>query len=306
MKTTQNVILSAAKNLLLVAVCILALSSCEKWTQTENVAFKSIHPWESNPELWGRYFDALKTYKAGSNHFRTCVFFDNDPEGAPDESAYLRSLPDSLDMVILTNAANFSANDAEDMEWMNMVGTKVLYGIDLDETDDLNSVLKKATETVKANALGGYALKGTFKLDDTDQASKASTAVSTLSSALLDGQQLAFFGDPRFIAEADRNKIDWYILDTRSAANVLDVFFQIKSATDIAGIEKEKLLLCACRGGVIIDESNKKVDAVETLEDKVLSYGPLGGFAMDEIAGDYYHAAGNYLEVRSAIHRLNP
>ncbi len=42
----------------------------------------------------------------------------------------MRCLPDSLDIVALTNADNFSRYDAEDMAVMREKGTKVLWQVD--------------------------------------------------------------------------------------------------------------------------------------------------------------------------------
>ena len=112
--------------LTIAALAILSVS-CSKWTETESVRIDTVLPWEQDPGLWEDYKAAIRDYKS-REHSLVYVRFENSPEGAVNEKGYMRCLPDSLDIVSLTNAENFSEYDAEDMEWMRSVGTKVLYG----------------------------------------------------------------------------------------------------------------------------------------------------------------------------------
>lgn len=116
----------------LLALSVLALygfTSCSDWTSTESVEVDSVYPWEREPELWEEYRAAIRDYK-NRDHYLVYARFENSPEGAMNEKGSMRCLPDSLDIVSLTNAANFSEYDAEDMSWMHGMGTKVLYQLD--------------------------------------------------------------------------------------------------------------------------------------------------------------------------------
>ncbi len=111
-------------------ILLLLISACSKWTETESIQLNYLRPWDQNPELWNKYKASLVDYKA-SDHFLIYARFDNAPEKAASERNFMRCLPDSLDFVSLTHADNFSAYDKEDMAWMESIGTKVLYQVDL-------------------------------------------------------------------------------------------------------------------------------------------------------------------------------
>ena len=115
----------------LLSLCLLAatFASCEDWNETEAVKQKVERPEDQNPELWAEYTAALRDYKQ-SEHFIVYARLFNSPQPGTSEKDFMRCLPDSLDIVSLTNADNFSKYDAEDMPAMREKGTKVLYQVD--------------------------------------------------------------------------------------------------------------------------------------------------------------------------------
>ena len=80
--------------------------SCNDWTEMESVTQKTQRPNEQDPELWAQYTAALREYKQ-SEHTLVFASFANGAPVATSEKDCLRSLPDSLDVVSLTNADNF-------------------------------------------------------------------------------------------------------------------------------------------------------------------------------------------------------
>ena len=108
---------------------LLLTAGCSDWTQMEPVDQQPVRPSELNPELWAEYTAALRAYKAGS-HTLVVASFENGSTTPTSEKDCLRSLPDSLDAVSLTNADNFSAYDAEDLAVLKEKGTRVLYFVD--------------------------------------------------------------------------------------------------------------------------------------------------------------------------------
>ena len=88
--------------------------SCNDWTEMESVTQKTQRPNEQDPELWAQYTAALREYKQ-SEHTLVFASFANGAPVATSEKDCLRSLPDSLDVVSLTNADNFSEFDREDL-----------------------------------------------------------------------------------------------------------------------------------------------------------------------------------------------
>lgn len=113
------------------AVSALALgaAACSDWTETEAVERQVQRPADQDPAFWAEYTAALREYKQ-SEHFLTYARLYNSPTPSASEKDYMRCLPDSLDIVSLTNADNFSRFDAEDMVTMHEKGTRVLYQVD--------------------------------------------------------------------------------------------------------------------------------------------------------------------------------
>lgn len=293
--------------LILPVVVLLLGASCSDWTETENIDNTVLKPWEQDPVLWADYTAALRSYKA-SEHYLSYARLHNSPSPAASEQDFMRCLPDSLDIVTLTNADNFSSYDAEDMAAMHEKGTKVLYQVDyaarkaeFSGEAALKTYLDGVIAAVAANGLDGYS----FTADPLDAAATA-TIVATLSAARSDGQLLVFEGNPLSVAEADRAKLDFVVLDTEKAENTTEVLLQVLNATGYAGIAPEKLLLAAEIDAPLQDEDRTEYAAVELMARCVVEYGPLAGFAAYNIAGDYYHAEMNYQTIRTAIQTLNP
>ena len=288
-------------------MALLLGASCSDWTETETIDNTVRKPWEQDPVLWADYTAALRSYKA-SEHYLSYARLHNSPSPAASEQDFMRCLPDSLDIVTLTNADNFSAYDAEDLAAMHEKGTKVLYQVDyaarkaeFSGEAALKTYLDGVIAAVAANGLDGYS----FTADPLDAAATA-TIVTTLSAARSDGQLLVFEGNPLSVAEADRAKLDFVVLDTEKAENTTEVQLLVLNATGYAGIAPEKLLLAAEIDAPLQDEDRTEYAAVELMARCVVEYGPLAGFAAYNIAGDYYHAEMNYQTIRTAIQTLNP
>ena len=286
---------------------LLLGASCSDWTETESIDNTVLKPWEQDPALWADYTAALREYKA-SAHYLSYVRLYNSPAPASSEQDFMRCLPDSLDIVTLTNADNFSAYDAEDMATMREKGTRVLYQVDyaarksdFADAAALASYLEGVIAAVRTHGLDGYS----FTADPLDAAATASI-VATLSATKADGQLLVFEGNPLSVAAADRAKLDFVVLDTEKAENTTSVQLQVLNATGYAGIPADKLLLAAEIDAPLQDADRTEYAAVERMAGCVVEYGPLAGFAAYKIAGDYYHADRNYNTIRQAIQTLNP
>lgn len=284
--------------------------ACSDWTDTEAVENKVIRPWEDGGDLWENYTAALRAYKQ-REHFLVIAHFDNAPAKATGEKDFMRGLPDSLDMVLLTYADNFSKYDAEDMAVMQEKGTKVLYRVDyaerMDEFDDpatLETYLDKVVASVEANGMDGYSFSGIPRVGDPARAEAATLLVGKLSA---DEQKVLLFeGDPTFIAEADRAKVDYFVLNTETTDNVTDVKMQVARALNYAGVPASKLLLAADVSSPILDEQKEEQNAVTELTARVVSLGPLCGLAVHNIGKNYYSAERNYPLLCESIQTLNP
>lgn len=273
------------KRILILMTTILALAACKDWTQMEYIPTDINHPWEQDPSVWEAYTSSLQAYKQ-SGHTLVYARLANSPEPAASEKNFMRCLPDSLDIVSLTN--DFSRHDAEDMAMMKQKGTKVLLQVDALDEDPTDAV-----KTVADNGLDGWAVTGTPNLGDASSVAKMAAVVKAVKAAKTEGQLLVFEGNPLFVAEADRAAFDLYVLDTDEMSAAMDVRLSVLSAENY-GIPGPKLLLAG------------KVEGLEATSSYVLEFGPLAGLAIFDIESDYYHHDGNYIGVRSIIQTLNP
>ena len=302
--------MNAMKKLILTAITAAAIVSCSDWTQTESIEINYIRPWDKKPELWDKYTSSLREYKS-RDHFLFYAVFDNAPKKPTRESDFLRSLPDSLDFVSLANADSLSAYDKEDLQWIESLGTKVLYRVDLDKKafsseSELTAYLDKVIASVTENGLSGYSFTATWKLGNTQNDALAAALVSKLDTAREAGQYLVFEGNPQFVPAEYRDKVDYYVLDSESTTNTQDLLFQVLAALDYAEVPTSKLLLGSDMDGTILNEEREKCHDVEELARRVISLGPLAGLGITNIASDYYSNSGNYVITRSAIELLNP
>lgn len=286
-----------------------ASMACSDWTDTEAVENNVIKPWEQGPELWAQYTQMLRDYKQ-REHFLVIAHFDNAPAIATGEKDFMRGLPDSLDMVILSNADNFSRYDGEDMPVMREKGTKVLYQVDyasrmeeLSDAASLGAYLDRVIASVKANGMDGYSFTGIPYQGDAVRAEAAALLVQKLSAD--EQKTLIFEGDPTFVAEADRAKVDYFVLNTENTENVTDVKMQVARALGYLTIPASKLLLAADVAAPIMDEEKVEQNAVTELTARVVSLGPLCGLAVHNVKKNYYSAERNYPLVCEAIQTLN-
>lgn len=305
----QNKILRFSGLILFFAI-LCGLTSCDDWTEMETVKNNTKKPWEQDPALWAQYTAALREYKQ-SEHFIVFARLFNSPEVATSEKDFMRSLPDSLDIVSLVNADNFSAYDREDLSVMREKGTKVLYQVDyatrsgeFATTEALSAYLDRVISDVSANHLDGYSFTGIVRIGDPAAAAAAALMVSKLSADA--SKLLVFEGNPLFIAADDRSKIDYFILDTEKTEDVQDVRMQILNATGYAAVPAEKLMLGAEASAKLRDEDKTEFAAIDEMSRRVISYGPLAGLGVYNIGEDYYHSDLNYKTIRQAIQTLNP
>lgn len=301
--------------LLLAAFCVAA---CDDWTEIEPVEIDYKDASKQNPELWARYMACLHDYKLKSDHYIAYGSFDNGVEVSKNESAYLRSLPDSLDFVSLANAENITAYDREDIPLLQEKSTRVLYMADyaakMDELTDaakLGAWLDKAVAAATELNLDGFAFTGIPLYGGTDEEQNARREAAGLIVEKLSatGKALVFEGDPAFVANAGKlGEVDYVVLNTADIGHAVALKLYVANVLGNYGdaLPKEKILLGAKMGNKIVDEDNKKQNSVEDMTDRVASLGHLGGLAIYSLGDDYLPEQMNYQTCRTAIQMMNP
>ena len=300
--------------LFLLLILILS-ASCSDWNDIEAVDIDPQHAKDQNPELWARYMESLRIYKQERTHYITYGSFENGTEQSKNEGAYLRSVPDSLDIVTLANSENITAYDREDIPSLQEKSTRVLYLVDyakkmteLADAAALSTWLDKAVSTATELKLDGFAFNGlpSYGGTDAEQAARKEAARLIVSKLSAFGKTLVFEGDPAFVDAADLSKLDYVVLNTTDIENAVNLKLHVVNILETYALSKEKLLLAAKIGSKLTDEDLNKLDAVTEMTNRVISLGPLGGLAIYALGDDYYQAKMNYQTSRMAIQTMNP
>ncbi|WP_418983644.1 glycoside hydrolase family 18 [Alistipes sp.] len=285
-----------------VACCFTA---CD--TDIEAIDQAILTPDEQDPEQYEAYCKALRDYKS-SEHYVVLASLDNAPQVPGSEKVFLRSLPDSLDIVTLANADNLSAYDIEDIPQAQRKGTKILYAIDYNarsatmDAAAFGKYLDQVAEKVAAYGFDGITV--TYDGPMTADAKDAAAAVvgKFAGRSLL----LVWEGNPLFIPKADHDKFAYCILNTLEIGNTFNLRSQIDYAVNFAGVPMAKLIVSADPTGRLTDDALQFQPSVLETAKSVITMGPLAGLGVYHVGEDYFDAYINYRQTKQAIGLLNP
>ena len=103
---------------------------------------------DQNPELYTKYLENLRQYKADSEHKKVYAWFDNSEKVPFSRAHHLTDLPDSIDVVALMYPGNLENWELNEMtEIREKKGTKIIVPIDFDAIKAIyNAKLEVATE----------------------------------------------------------------------------------------------------------------------------------------------------------------
>lgn len=299
---------------LLLLLALFTIASCSDWTDQKTVDVAPQNAKEQNPELWARYMEVLRIYKQ-SKHFITYGSFDNGADQPKNEGAYLRSLPDSLDMVTPSNPEKLTSYDCEDILLLQEKSTKVLYLVDyaaqttnLTDAAKLGEWLDKAIASALQLGMDGFTFTGTplYGGTDAEQVARKEAARLIVSKLSATGKMLVFEGDPAFVDAADFDKLTYVVLPTATITSAVDLKLYVTNVISNYALPKDKMLLSAKINEKLTDEEGEKLDAVTEMTNRVTSLGHLGGIAIKALGDDYYHTSMYYQISRTAMQIMNP
>lgn len=133
-------------NILLVSIALLA--GCSEWTTPESIEIEKNSIEQTNPELYAKYCDALKEYKA-SEHKIAYTTFLNSPEIAANGSEKISMIPDSVDFVQLMNLEVSETHLNEMKQVKEKFGTRFVVRFSLTECQ---AAYEAYVEEIKAAA----------------------------------------------------------------------------------------------------------------------------------------------------------
>lgn len=311
-------------NFLIIAAFLIGgsylLSSCSDWTGMESVNREIVIPEKQNPELYAKYAQAVRNYKS-RNHYAVCVHFENGLTGT-GEKDYLRSLPDSIDLVMLKNPDALTPADLEDIpKLQQLFATQFLFAL------DMNLYIEEAESTGKAipevlspafdrmitilteNGLDGasIAYKGDIDPENETVVQLQQLVLNKIEALPKAGKIVYFEGNPLFIPKESRELFNAYVLNTTSVMNAIELELLIEQGSELAGVPLEKIRITADPELMIRNNDNKLVPQVPFLSEQVIDCGPVGGILIRNAANDYYTQPNKtYYDIRNAIQMLNP
>lgn len=107
-----------------------ALTSCD--TDVESVKIDEPGFAEHNAAAYQEYLSALRSYRS-KDHKQVYAWFDNSAEETYSRYQHITDLPDSIDVVVLTNPENVTVEMVNEMvKVREEKGMKVIYDVDFD------------------------------------------------------------------------------------------------------------------------------------------------------------------------------
>ncbi len=146
---------------ILVAVFSFAMfaASCSDWTDTESIDLIESDIEKDDPELYAQYLANLRQYR-NTNHKITYVWFDNTQDIPRSRGEQIKALPDSIDVVNLTNPDELSSWVISDMESVRKdKGMKFVFTISypaLEKGYEQYLLLNPQAATAEADAFLAY------------------------------------------------------------------------------------------------------------------------------------------------------
>lgn len=296
----------------MITACMAVLVSCSKWTEPTPADYSEKNFWETDPHAWAEHAASMRAYR-DTDHRIVYTRLHNSPDGFTSEKDYMRCIPDSVDIISLTNADNLSSHDIEDLAVMKDLGIKVLYQIDWSgrsETDfaadgALESYIEKTIRSVKEHGLDGWAINGVYRYGDNKAAAAAKMMISRLSEIKTENQLIVLEGNPLFVPdERDRRKLDYVVLDSDTMKTISEVSLAATAAVR-AGIKTKNLLVSAKVDGILTDLNLNEYEAMASVAE-IIQKNSYGGIGVYGLSDDYASGYGNYSVTRRIITLLNP
>lgn len=121
---------------LLCLAAVVAFAACDKWTEPESLSVESPDMPKDNPEIYARYLESLRAYKA-SDHKQVYAWFDNSLKVPMTRAHRMEAIPDSVDVVSLLHPDGLCDWELAEMELLRTKGTKVIFTLGYDQIEAL-------------------------------------------------------------------------------------------------------------------------------------------------------------------------
>lgn len=110
----------------------LLFTACSDWTEVEPVSLNESGIEKQNPELYAKYLENLRAYKA-SEHKVTIAWFNRANKATVSRADHVEVLPDSIDIVSVVHPDVMGQADVDEMAKVRREkGTRFVLNIDYD------------------------------------------------------------------------------------------------------------------------------------------------------------------------------
>lgn len=318
------------------------LCSCSDWTQPEPLELIHKDISQTDPTAYQAYLANLRQYRQ-SDHTQVYAFFDNPTDAPTSQWQRLSALPDSIDVVVLTNSEQLNQATITEMEALRVSkGQQFFCTVDFDailtqwqaNVDDaaangttysvdfstymkqtLDTQLAKAKEGVFDGVLAYYRGKSAAHMTEAEKAEalKLENEFFNIVRVRHDNNRigLTLAGIPANIINTDNLSALHNILltETLDAYNSMhyDTFM---TNTGVAADYNELLGLMA--SSTAWDADDHKTGYTPGGELSIMQMAryaathKVGAMAMLSVQPDYYNAVRVYHNIRTAIQIANP
>lgn len=115
---------------MMVAACGASFSACDDWTDTESIDLK--YNTVEDAANYADYLEALRAYRA-TDHTLVYAWVSLTPDGPKNQSERLTSLPDSIDVLVVSAQGDIHSTVLADMKKVREdKAMKIVYQIDFD------------------------------------------------------------------------------------------------------------------------------------------------------------------------------
>ena len=333
------------KRYFLPLAAVLFMVGCHEAVEPEAIDVNYSSFEETNPELYARYMQALREYKAGS-HKAVFVTMTVPENGAATthRTQHFTAMPDSVDFIVVNPVPSVLCQTlVDEIRKVHEKGTRILFNIDLQTFEnDWTQVLKEDPTLSEEDALaylGGrvgeqIALVDRWGYDGFifTYTGKAVGSMQDEALAVYTARQEALFAPIRAwheahpshalvfrgftgaITETNMPLLDecaYIILPTNDVKTLDEMSFSALTAVSVAGVPADRLIVTAqtTRPGDDKKEFGDTVEAIEAWAGWVTLPSPgytRAGLLIEDVQYDYYNPAKVWAKTREAIGIMNP
>lgn len=137
---------------------LLCMAGCHEAVEPESIGVNYGSFEQTNPELYARYMQALRDYKAGA-HKTVFVTMELPEDGAPTthRTHHFMAIPDSVDFIVVNTPRELCPTLTDEMQQVRTKGTRVLFAFDLQVFEnDWTQVLKEDPSLTEDDALAYF------------------------------------------------------------------------------------------------------------------------------------------------------